>query len=171
MKFNIEADYDACAYSVLTPYPGTLTWYELRKANRIFSYDWTMYDQGHVTYTPAQMQPDELRVGHARAYENFYALSSMARRFPWDKRHKAQWTVYNAFMRKAAKTDHIDSIAPVTADPPVAPMPPLLPIKKEWRAAVLEPAGAPDPEPSAHLAPAPMSCDTGDNQAGAVAAE
>lgn len=171
VKFNIEADYDACAYSVLTPYPGTLTWYELRKANRIFSYDWTMYDQGHVTYTPAQMQPDELRVGHARAYENFYNLPSMARRFPWDKRHKAQWTVYNAFMRKAAKTDHIDSIAPITADPPVAPMPPLLPIKKEWRAAVLEAAGAPDPEPSAHLAPAPMSCDVGDNHGGAVAAE
>ena len=37
------ADYDACAYSVLTPYPGTLTWYEMKKANRIVSYDWEKY--------------------------------------------------------------------------------------------------------------------------------
>ena len=94
-----------------------MTWYELRKANRIVSYDWTMYDQGHVTYLPAQMEPDELRVGHARAYENFYKLSSMAKRFPWDKRKRAQWSVYNAFMRKAAKTDHIDSIAPADRRP------------------------------------------------------
>jgi radical SAM superfamily enzyme YgiQ (UPF0313 family) len=51
-KFNIAAKYDACAYSVLTPYPGTLTWYEMKKANRIVSFDWTMYDQGHVVYRP-----------------------------------------------------------------------------------------------------------------------
>ena len=54
-------NYDACAYSALTPYPGTLTWYEMKKANRIVSFDWTMYDQGHVVYRPAQMSADELR--------------------------------------------------------------------------------------------------------------
>jgi radical SAM superfamily enzyme YgiQ (UPF0313 family) len=30
VNFNINAKYDACAYSVLTPYPGTLTWYEMK---------------------------------------------------------------------------------------------------------------------------------------------
>jgi radical SAM superfamily enzyme YgiQ (UPF0313 family) len=34
VRFNRASNYDACAYSVLTPYPGTLTWYELKKANR-----------------------------------------------------------------------------------------------------------------------------------------
>ncbi|MHC4718392.1 MAG: B12-binding domain-containing radical SAM protein [Planctomycetota bacterium] len=32
VKFNIDAGYDMCAYSVLTPYPGTLTWYQMEKA-------------------------------------------------------------------------------------------------------------------------------------------
>ena len=63
VNFNIDSKYDACAYSTLTPYPGTLTWYEMKKANRIVSFDWTMYDQGHVVYRPAQMSGDELRVG------------------------------------------------------------------------------------------------------------
>ena len=40
VRFNRESDYDACAYSTLTPYPGTLTWYEMKKANRIVSFDW-----------------------------------------------------------------------------------------------------------------------------------
>jgi hypothetical protein len=60
----------------------------------------------------------------------------MASRFPLrGKRHRAQWLIYNLFMRKA---ENIDSIAPPTAQPDFAPMPPILPVKSEWRAAVLE---------------------------------
>jgi hypothetical protein len=88
VKFNIAAKYDACADSGLTPYPGTLTWYEMKKANRIVSFDWTMYDQGHVVYRPAGMSADELRIGEANAFEGFYSKSSIGRRFPLrGKRH------------------------------------------------------------------------------------
>ena len=141
VDFNIDADYDACAYSVLTPYPGTLTWYELKKANRIVSYDWTMYDQGHVVYRPAQMSGEELRLGQHHAYDRFYTASSMMKRFPLrGRRQRAQWLVYNLFMRKGAATNDIEEIAPATPEPDVAPMPPILPTKREWRAAVLEAA-------------------------------
>src|ERR1700761_7671328 len=113
VKFNIGAKYDACAYSVLTPYPGTLTWYEMKKAGRIVSFDWTMYDQGHVTYLPAGMWADELRVGQQSAYEGFYSNSSIAGRFPLrGARHRAQWLIYNLFMRKASRTEHIEATAP-----------------------------------------------------------
>jgi radical SAM superfamily enzyme YgiQ (UPF0313 family) len=143
IKFNIAAKYDACAYSVLTPYPGTLTWYEMKRAGRIVSFDWTRYDQGHVVYRPAGMSPDELRIGQRSAYEGFYSNSSIAGRFPLrGERHRAQWLIYNLFMRKASRTEHIDSIAPPTPEPDVAPMPPILPVKREWRAAVLEEANA-----------------------------
>jgi len=146
VKFNIDTRYDAVAYSTLTPYPGTLTWYELKKANRIVSFDWTKYDQGHVVYRPAQMSGDELRIGVGRAYENFYARSSIANRFPLrGKRHRTQWLIYNLFMRRGSQTENIQSIAAPTAEPDVAPMPPILPVKREWRAAVLEAAGGPGP--------------------------
>lgn len=145
-QFNIDAKYDACAYSTLTPYPGTLTWYDMKKDNRIVSFDWTMYDQGHVVYRPARMSGDELRLGVSRTYANFYSVSSIASRFPLGgKRHRAQWAVYNVFMRRGSKTENIEAIAEPTAEPAVAPMPPILPIKREWRAAVLEAAGGPGP--------------------------
>ena len=138
-RFNIEAGYDACAYSVLTPYPGTLTWYELKKAGRIVSFDWEKYDQGHVVYRPARMSGDELRLGHISAYETFYSAGSLARRFPWrGKRHRGQWAVYNAFMKKGSAGDAKTEIAPATPEPELAPMPPILPIKREWREAVLQ---------------------------------
>jgi radical SAM superfamily enzyme YgiQ (UPF0313 family) len=141
VRFNRDSDYDACAYSVLTPYPGTLTWYEMKKANRIVSFDWTKYDQSHVVYRPAQMTGDELRLGQAQAYANFYSLPSIASRFPvGGERHRAQWLIYNMFMRRGSKTERIDSIAEPTLAPETAPMPPILPVKREWRAAVLEAA-------------------------------
>src|SRR6202048_302312 len=106
VRFNRESDYDACAYSTLTPYPGTLTWYEMKKANRIGSFDWTKYDQGHVVFRPAQMSGDGLRPGQSRTYETFYSLASIASRFPTrGPRHRTQWLIYNTFMRRASKTE------------------------------------------------------------------
>ena len=126
-RFNIDAGYDACAYSVLTPYPGTLTWYEMKKANRIVSFDWEKYDQSNVVYRPARMSGDELRLGQNVAYETFYAPSSMARRFPLrGGRSRLQWSVYNLFMKKGAATDRKDAVAAPTEAPDVAPMPPIL---------------------------------------------
>jgi radical SAM superfamily enzyme YgiQ (UPF0313 family) len=145
-RFNIEADYDACAYSALTPYPGTLTWYEMKKADRIVSYDWSKYDQANVVFKPAQMTADELRLGHDAAYDAFYAPSSMIRRFPFrGGRSRLQWSIYNLFMKRGAATDRKDTLPEPTAAPDMAPMPPILPLKREWREAVLEASGAPGP--------------------------
>ncbi len=63
VKFNIDANYDVCAYSVLTPYPGTITWYEMEQNKRIVSYDWDKYDQGSIVYSPRNLSPQELRDG------------------------------------------------------------------------------------------------------------
>jgi radical SAM superfamily enzyme YgiQ (UPF0313 family) len=146
VAFNIETKFDACAYSTLTPYPGTLTWYEMRRAARIASYDWSKYDQGHVVYRPARMSADELRRGIDWAYGKFYAASSIAGRFPFTgSRSRAMWLLYNLFMRKGSQTESIEAAAP-TAEPEFAPMPPILPVKREWRAAVLEAAEKPRAE-------------------------
>jgi radical SAM superfamily enzyme YgiQ (UPF0313 family) len=145
-KFNIEADYDACAYSVLTPYPGTLTWYEMKKQNRIVSFDWQKYDQGNVVYRPARMSGEALRLGHISAYQTFYSPPSIARRFPLRGRRKRfQWTIYNLFMKKGSATDRRDAVAAPTPAPDLAPVPPILPLKREWRESVLEAIGGQGP--------------------------
>jgi len=143
-QFDIEAGFDVCAYSVLTPYPGTLTWYEMKKAGRIVSFDWDKYDQANVVYRPAQMSGDELRLGHIAAYETFYAPSSLVRRFPvWGKRSRLQWSIYNLFMKKGAATDRKGAVAAATEPPAVVPVPPILPRDPELRQAVLEATGDP----------------------------
>src|SRR5262249_19063667 len=137
-RVNSDADYAGVAYWVLTPYPGTLKWYGMKKANRIVSFDWEKYDQSNVVYKPAQMTGEELRLGHKAAYETFYAVSSIARRFPYrGGRNVLEWSVYNLFMRKGSPIDCKLSVAPPTPEPELAPIPPLLPVQREWRDAVL----------------------------------
>ncbi len=147
-RFNVESNFDVCAYSVLTPYPGTLTWYELKKTERIVCFDWDKYDQANVVYRPAQMSADELRLGQIAAYEMFYAPSSLARRFPyWGKRSRLQWSIYNYFMKKGAATDRKDAVATATAAPDVVPVPPVFPLHPELRQAVLDATGDPGESP------------------------
>jgi hypothetical protein len=65
----------------------------------------------------------------------------MTQRFPWrGRRNRSQWLIYDAFMRKASQSE-ANIVAEPTAEPNLAPMPPILPIKREWRTAVLEAAG------------------------------
>jgi radical SAM superfamily enzyme YgiQ (UPF0313 family) len=138
VRFNIEADFDVCAYSVLTPYPGTLTWYEMKKAGRLVSCDWYKYDQGNVVYRPHNMAPEQLRDGHRAAFRKFYAKESIFKRFPrLDRRSLGQWTIYNLFLKKGVASGPKSQVAEPTPVTPYAPAPPILPQKKEWREAVL----------------------------------
>src|SRR5262245_57299691 len=71
----------------------------------------------------------------------------MARRFPVrGARKRTQWTIYNLFMKKGAATDVKDAVAEPTPVPDVTPMPPILPLKREWREEVLEGAAGARPQ-------------------------
>jgi radical SAM superfamily enzyme YgiQ (UPF0313 family) len=140
VNFNIAANFDACAYSIMTPYPGTITWYEMMKEGRITNYDWDMYNQGNVVFKPARMTPQGLEEGHTSAYNHFYSLSSIARRFPVrGSRSRFYWSVYNLFFRRGEmmKPDR-SAVTRLTEAPLHAPHPPLLPQKAAWRDLIAE---------------------------------
>jgi hypothetical protein len=52
-------------------------------------------------------------------------------------------------MRKGSAAERIDSVAAPTPAPDTSPMPPIMPIKRAWRAAVLEAVGDQKMEPFA----------------------
>ena len=135
-KFNIDANYDVCAYSVLTPYPGTIVWYEMLKQKRVVSFDWDKYDQGHIVYRPTNLTPQHLREGHMLAYKRFYNWHSIMRRFPINSsRSKLYWAIYNLFFRKGEVIGRSiqDAIAKPTGVPRHLAQPPIMPIKSRWK--------------------------------------
>src|SRR5262249_3891050 len=111
---------------------------EMKKANRIVSFDWEKYDQSNVVYNPARMTGEELRLGHKAAYETFYAVSSIARRFPYrGGRNVLERSIYNLFMRKGSPIDCKLSVAPPTPAPALLPIPPFMPLNRECRNSAL----------------------------------
>jgi radical SAM superfamily enzyme YgiQ (UPF0313 family) len=140
LKFNIDAQFDMCGYSLLTPYPGTINWFEMMRRKQIVSFDWDKYDQSHIVFKPNGLSGDQLYRGYLDTYDGFYTASSMLRRFPWDgSRNRTNWTVYNAFFRKGGVVtrDPEQLIAMATPEPEFAAMPPLMPQKAAWRELVM----------------------------------
>jgi anaerobic magnesium-protoporphyrin IX monomethyl ester cyclase len=57
-------------FSILTPYPGTELWDEVKP--RIFTQDWDLYDCMHPVFKMEYISPDELRKALVKAYSSFY---------------------------------------------------------------------------------------------------
>jgi radical SAM superfamily enzyme YgiQ (UPF0313 family) len=151
VNFNIDANFDACAYSIMTPYPGTITWYEMMKDGRVTNFDWDVYDQGNIVFEPNGLTRKSLEEGHTYAYNKFYSLPSIAKRFPVrGSRSRFYWSVYNLFFRRGEMMKpERSSAAALTEAPLHAPHPPLLPQKAAWR----ELAAPPEPVAAAIVPP------------------
>ncbi len=140
LQFNIEAKFDMCGYSLLTPYPGTINWFEMLQRKQIVSFDWDKYDQSHIVFKPGGLSAEQFYQGYLDTYDGFYSAASMMRRFPWDgSRNPANWAIYNAFFRKGGVVtrDREQLIAKPTPEPEFAAVPPLMPQKAAWRELVM----------------------------------
>jgi radical SAM superfamily enzyme YgiQ (UPF0313 family) len=67
-------------WRILTPYPGTKLFEELKAANRLLTTDWTYYGGEHVVYRPAKMTVEELYWGQKWAKRHFYSYRSIGER-------------------------------------------------------------------------------------------
>ncbi|UCD83286.1 MAG: B12-binding domain-containing radical SAM protein [Deltaproteobacteria bacterium] len=80
VEFCYRNNFNLVQFSVLTPFPGTRLFANLKKVGRILTYDWTRYDAFHCVYQPAKMSPEELQEGIIDAYQQFYSNSSIVKR-------------------------------------------------------------------------------------------
>jgi len=112
----MESKIDMCGFSIITPYPGTIIFFEMQNNERITSYNWDKYDQGYIVYKPIGMSPDDLWTKHKGMYEQFYSLKSIAKRFPYfGSRARGQWAIMNTFFRKG-EVSGIDVNEPIIVD-------------------------------------------------------
>jgi radical SAM superfamily enzyme YgiQ (UPF0313 family) len=72
IDFLHEIDLDLAEFTVLTPFPHTKAWTDLRKQKRIFNYDWNDYNAGQVVYHPKHMTAERLQELYYYAWDSFY---------------------------------------------------------------------------------------------------
>ncbi len=72
IDFLLEIELDIAEFTVLTPFPHTKAYDELRQQGRIFSYDWNEYSGDTVVYHPKLMSSEKLQELLDYAWDTFY---------------------------------------------------------------------------------------------------
>jgi len=82
VKFLIKNKVSTVSFNVLTPYPGTKVYEDLKNENRLTTRDWRYYDHNTVVFEPKNMSRYELQMGKTGARKKFYSISSVLKRLP-----------------------------------------------------------------------------------------
>ncbi|MFH0945552.1 MAG: radical SAM protein [Planctomycetota bacterium] len=89
VEFLLDCDLDLAEFTVLTPFPGTPFFDQMKKAGRLLHEDWGKYNAENVVFKPARMTPDQLQEGYQFAWDAFYKEESQpAKMFGLYKRLK-----------------------------------------------------------------------------------
>jgi len=72
VDFLLEIELDLAEFTVLTPFPHTKAYDDLKNQDRIFSYDWNDYSADKVVYHPKQMSAAKLHEMLHYAWDTFY---------------------------------------------------------------------------------------------------
>lgn len=85
---------------ILTPYPGTKLYDDLRRAGRITSKDLSLYNTANVVFKPLGMSEKELYEGYLWIYKNIYSFRNILRRVPRERSQILPYLLFNLFYRK-----------------------------------------------------------------------
>jgi len=80
VRFLIKNKVCTVSFNVLTPYPGTKIYEDLKNEGRLTTTDWRYYDHNTVVFKPQNMTPYELQMGKINAKKKFYQVSSVLKR-------------------------------------------------------------------------------------------
>ena len=91
----------SASLNVLTPYPGTKTYNDLRNEGRLITNNWRYYDHNTVVFKPRHMSPLELYAGRLWAVQEFTKLFATAKRCVTDRSHPLVHVAINMGTRKS----------------------------------------------------------------------
>jgi len=102
VRFLIKNRVSTVSFNVLTPYPGTKVYEDLKNENRLTSTDWKYYDHNTVVFKPKNMTPYELQIGKVNARKRFYSKSSIL--------YRVSGNLYNPLIYFALNLGHMKQV-------------------------------------------------------------
>ncbi|MGA2479696.1 MAG: radical SAM protein [Spirochaetia bacterium] len=95
----------SATFNVLTPYPGTEVYAQLKKENRLLTEDWTMYDHCTPVFIPKRMTVDQLYAGYQHVKASFFSAANIAARFPANRRTPLLFLLANVGIKMGLSTE------------------------------------------------------------------
>lgn len=81
VDFLEQAGVQNATFNILTPFPGTPLFLQMKAEGRLLTRDWDRYNsRADVVFSPKNMSPQELLDGQRWVNRRFYSLPSIARR-------------------------------------------------------------------------------------------
>jgi radical SAM superfamily enzyme YgiQ (UPF0313 family) len=77
VDWGVKNGLTTSTYHILTPYPGTRLYQQMKQEGRILHSNWNLYDTRQVVYKTKGLTSDELKHGYDWAYRNFYSWSNI----------------------------------------------------------------------------------------------
>jgi radical SAM superfamily enzyme YgiQ (UPF0313 family) len=103
----IEANRLECAtFHILTPYPGTPLFEQMKADGRLLHQDWSLYDTAHVVFRPRHMTPEQLADGYAWCYRRLFSHGSIWRRRPRDLQAVAPYLAMSYLYKRSNRVWH-----------------------------------------------------------------
>jgi radical SAM superfamily enzyme YgiQ (UPF0313 family) len=95
------------SFNILTPYPGTAVYRQLKGEGRLLTENWKYYDHSTVVFRPKNMSPYELQSGEIWTKREFSRISSIVKKLPWNMAHPLLYLAMNAGIRQCVKADEV----------------------------------------------------------------
>lgn len=95
----------SAAFNILTPYPGTRTYRQLKGENRLLTEDWRRYDHTTVVFEPRGMTPTRLALGRLWTRKEFTKTSNIIRRLPHNMGHPLFYLALNILSHQTCKDE------------------------------------------------------------------
>jgi radical SAM superfamily enzyme YgiQ (UPF0313 family) len=96
LDFLLRNNVDALQATIVTPFPGTPLYEEMKAQHRLTDHNWAHYDFSHVVFDPANMSPEDLRKGHDWVLGRFYSARSVSKRIAREFRYLHPGTILKA---------------------------------------------------------------------------
>lgn len=103
LEFVMKTAMDLPRYTVITPFPKTPLFEQLKNEGRILTEDWSKYNCQNVVFRPRNMEPETLQRGLEYTWSESYRAGSVARRLIGSRTRLLYSTVANLGYMKYAK--------------------------------------------------------------------
>jgi radical SAM superfamily enzyme YgiQ (UPF0313 family) len=80
LKFIKKLKIDIADFSILTPFPGTPIFNNLKNDDRMITNEWSKFNMHDVVFKPKNMTPEELKEGVINMYNDYYSIKHTIRR-------------------------------------------------------------------------------------------
>lgn len=105
LEFLMRNKIATASINVLTPYPGTRTFDQVKAQGRLLTEDWRYFDHSCVVFRPSPMTPRQLLEGHQWTCQEFYKMTSIFRRLSGGRGHMAYYVLANLGYSKRVRRD------------------------------------------------------------------